>query len=182
MPLDSEEQSLRFGERQSKFRGSAKIKLKHLQFDSSAFVDPKNVTRLTQIFELEGCHRLDVEHHVPAIIKEHLLQSSVALSNITAPDLMKNRVPPDLRLPTEVKLECLHGKHRIAAAQKFLYLPGDKWWTVDLYSDRRLPYKGSPILIKSQTNLQVSANPYVGISERTTPTLGTSAMVIFSGR
>ncbi|KAK3167632.1 hypothetical protein OEA41_010759 [Lepraria neglecta] len=101
----------------------------------SAFVDPKNVTRLTQIFELEGCHRLDLEHHVPAIIDDKVLQSNLRLSNITSLDLMQ-RIPPKLKLPADFNLDCLHGKYRIAAAKSFLYLPDDKWWTVDLYSDR----------------------------------------------
>ena len=138
MSLDDEEQSLRFEERQSNYRGSAKIKLKHLQFDTTAFVDPKNVARLTQIFEIEGCHRLDLEHHVPAMISDRVLQSNLRLSNITGADLMRNRIPPKLKLPKDVKINCLHGKHRIAAANSFLYLPDDKWWTVDLYSDRML--------------------------------------------
>ncbi|KAL2049567.1 hypothetical protein ABVK25_010146 [Lepraria finkii] len=134
MSVDNEEQT-RFANRQRHYRGSAKVKLKHLRFDTSAFLDAKNVTRLTQIFELEGCHRLDLEHRVPATIKENVLQSTLRLSNITTVDLMR-RIPPKLELPTDVELDCLHGKHRIAAAKKFLYLPDDKWWTVDLYADR----------------------------------------------
>ena len=138
MPLNNDEQNLRFGELQTKFLGSAKIHLRHLLFEhDKTFLDPKNIKRLTQIFELEGCHRLEVEHRVPAIIDDSVLRNCLVHSHITNVDVLKIPIPPTLELPAGVQLTCLHGKHRIAAAKAFL-LPGDNWWTVDLYSGSEL--------------------------------------------
>ena len=123
----------------SSFRGSARIHLKHLHFEEpsdksmSLHLDPKNVARIIKIFELEGCLRMEEEHRIPAIIEDGLLQEALRLSSLTNTALVSARVPPELQLPQSIKLNCLHGRHRIAAAQEFL-LPGNKWWTVDLYS------------------------------------------------
>ncbi|KAL2048962.1 hypothetical protein ABVK25_010815 [Lepraria finkii] len=136
--MDAEQEnqySESFVEKQSNFRGSAKIHLRHLNYDSdTSFLDPKNVARLVQIFELEGCLRLDLEHHIPAVIGNDVLQHSLNASGVNRNDLFTPGIPPTLDFPAQVALTCLHGKHLIAAAQEFVE-PLDKWWTVDLYSD-----------------------------------------------
>ena len=80
---------------------------------------------------------MDLEYHIPVIINNSLLRESLQKSHIVNRDLLQQNVPPELDLPPDYSLRCLHGKHRIAAAKKFLYLPADKWWVVDLYSDGR---------------------------------------------
>ena len=135
--MESEEEHARFIDRRVHFRGTARIHLDALRFDNkpgSHFIDPKNITRLVQIFELEGCLRLDLEHHVPAIISQDVFERSLRISKITGGDLLEGQNPPELRLPSYSSIRCLHGIHRIEAAHKFL-LAGDRWWTVDLYSD-----------------------------------------------
>lgn len=140
MASEADDQVRRFEEKQSCFRGSAKIHLKHLKYenvvkeDDRLFLDPKNIARLIQVYQLEGCLRLDIEHHVPAIIKEKDLQTSLKLSNVDPADLFKRGLPPELEFSGDVTLVCLHGRHRLEAAKEFL-LPGDKWWIVDLYSE-----------------------------------------------
>ena len=124
-----------FALRRQLFRGSAKIRLDCLFFEDDPygeFVDPKNVTRLIQIFELEGCLRLDIEHHIPVLIEQDLLEECIAQTLIDPAKLLNGDIVPELELPPNTKLNCLHGRHRIAAARKFL-LPVDRWWTVDLY-------------------------------------------------
>lgn len=136
----------RFEEKQSCFRGSAKIKLKHLQFETEnpelLVLDPENVKRLVQVFQLEGCLRFDLERHIPAIIDENDLFRALQNSQSVSGDLFKRQGPPSLYLYSKTTLKCLHGRHRIAAAREFL-LPGDKWWIVDLYSDGITFNKGS---------------------------------------
>lgn len=140
MAAEFDEQLRRFEEKQTCFRGSARIHLKHLRFEdftedqNRLFLDPKNVARLIQVFTLEGCLRLDIEHHIPAIVKERDLQKSLSVSNVVGGDLFKRGAPPELKFAADVTLICLHGRHRLEAAKKFL-LPGDLWWTVDLYSE-----------------------------------------------
>ena len=136
--METEEQIRRFQEKPLYFRGSAKIHLKNLQFEiedipGGRTLDPKNVARLIRIFNLEGCLRLDMEHHIPAIINEDVLRRGIARSDIRRSEMFKCQSPPFLNLNTSA-LRCLHGRHRITAAKEFL-LPGDKWWTVDLYSE-----------------------------------------------
>ena len=136
--MDEEE---KFAAKQSRFHGSAKIHIKHFvfrqinsQLPTDLTLDPRNIERLTRIFKLEGCLRLDLEHHVPAVISDESLANSLRQSGVRVGDLRKRGSPPMLALPENFNLVCLHGKHRIAAAKKIL-LPGNKWWTVDLYSD-----------------------------------------------
>ncbi len=135
-----EDEIRRLENKSSSFRGSAKIHLKHLLFEEpkdvslSLHLDPKNVARLIKIFELEGCLRLEEEHRVPAIINDAILQEAISSSSLTNAELLTTGVPPELQLPQSTRLNCLHGRHRIAAAQQIL-LPGNKWWTVDLYTE-----------------------------------------------
>lgn len=141
-----EDELRRLENRSSSFRGSARIHLKHLLFEEpkgvslSLHLDSKNVARLVKVFELEGCLRLEEEHRVPAVINEAILQEALSSSSLTNADLLTTGVPPELQLPQFTRLNCLHGRHRIAAAQQTL-LPGNKWWTVDLYTEG--PFGGS---------------------------------------
>lgn len=130
----------RFAEKQAHFAGCAKVQFKHLTFDVNhsqptiLALDPKNVERLIQVFKLEGCLRLDIAHHIPAIVNAQTLRESLYQSQVPENTLHGRQNPPALRFPDNTYLLCLHGKHRIAAAREIL-LPGDTWWTVDLYLD-----------------------------------------------
>ncbi|KAA8647895.1 uncharacterized protein ATNIH1004_006597 [Aspergillus tanneri] len=125
-------------ERYEHFRGHAKVGLEHLEFETplygSRVYDQKNVNRLVRVFELEQCLRLEPAHHIVAIIDNETLQQAVTLSDVTEEQLRDASNLPWLFLPEGYRLSCLYGKHRIAAAKKFL-LPGDRWWSVTLYGD-----------------------------------------------
>ena len=146
MSFTSEYDTSRFLAKQRHFNGSARIELNKLDFtasqdpSASSYLDPKNVARLARIFSLEGCLRLDLDHHVPALVSDAQLQQALIRSHVEAAALANHQSPPLLIFPESTILRCLHGKHRIAAARSILE-PGDKWWTVDLYSDGTL---GSP--------------------------------------
>ena len=132
---DYSEEKLIVQDKQAHFRGTAKVKLKHLKFEEHlTLFDPSNVSRLVNIFKLEGCARLDPDHHVPVVIHESQLKSALGQSHASEADLLKplQTEPPELFFPSGFTLTCLHGQHRIAAAREFL-LPGDQWWIVDLY-------------------------------------------------
>ena len=129
-------------EKQSSFRGSAKIQLKHLSFDDDidhmpnglySHLDPKNVDRLEEIFRLEGCQRLEEEHRIAATIDDQVLEEALGRSALTKASLVQQSDPPELKFEATTTLRCLNGKHRIAAAQRVLVV-GDKWWIVDLYT------------------------------------------------
>ncbi|KAF1349754.1 hypothetical protein BDV97DRAFT_376998 [Delphinella strobiligena] len=127
--------------RHSHHRGRAKIAIRHYTFESSTEVlgartlDEKNVIRLSDIYQLEGCHRLEPEHSVPAIISEATLMEALNRSGVNQSELLAPGVlPPTLQLPSSYSLHVLHGQHRIEAAKRFLD-PLDHWWVVDLYAD-----------------------------------------------
>lgn len=131
---------VRFTAKQTHYRGTAKIRFRHLTFDTAQLVgartlDKKNILRLVRIFELEGCTRLEPEHYVPAVIKEADLDRAIARSHVTRGRLFDcTSVPPVLDFEDGCVLECLHGRHRLEAAQAYFESPADMWWTVDLYA------------------------------------------------
>ena len=90
--------------------------------------------RLKKCFQTEGCHRLEWENHIPAIIEESQLDDAIVASNISPNRLQSNLGDdyPELKFPAGYQLECLHGRHYVQAGRETLPLR-DKWWTVDLY-------------------------------------------------
>lgn len=126
------------GERALKFKGTARISLDVLYFrrDQSRELNPKQVGRLKECFQKEGCHRLQVCRHIPAIIDQQCLDSAMRKSGVSAGRLLSeaSEIPdyPRLLFPSDAQLECLHGRHRVQAAKEVLST-SDKWWTVDLY-------------------------------------------------
>lgn len=122
------------------YRGKAKINLRHLVAEDRRTrgvrtVDPKIVKNLVNIFRLEGCFRLEPEHHVPVLISERLLEDVLRETQKRRADLMGYGEPPHLLLADDVRLKVLHGQHRLLAAEQYLW---DKWWVVDIYSDGKL--------------------------------------------
>jgi len=129
--MNNEQELQYFINKQSHFRGSAKVSLNNLQFDElTRRLESKNVARLVRIFQYEGCLRLEREHHVPVIIDEVQLSYMCQQSGVEPGSLLTDAL---VILNCEnITLRCLHGQHRIAAAKEFLE-PGDKWWIVDIY-------------------------------------------------
>ena len=127
-----------FLEKQSHYRGRAKIFIEHLQFEEEnvtggRIVDVPNIERLVKVYEKEpGCLRLDHDHYIPALVDDGVLNRWLERSNVSHADLLDfRRIPPLLRI--DQPLLALHGKHRVEAARRFLD-PFDRWWIVDLYS------------------------------------------------
>ena len=59
------------------FCGSIKYPIRRLRFESITIdlrqLDLKNVARILEIFNLEGCRRLELQNHVPALISQTVL-------------------------------------------------------------------------------------------------------------
>ena len=127
-------------ERRQKFRGTAKINLDQICFDPEKLrgVDSRNVERIYRIFHKEKCRRLDIQNHVTAVISTRDLEMALRISRVSAEALLThpNDAPPHLQFPTG-QVWCLHGLHRIKAAEEVLG-PSDRWWTVDIYLDGML--------------------------------------------
>ena len=129
------------------FCGSIKCPIRRLRFESITVdprqLDPRNVARLLEIFKLEGCRRLEPQNHVPALISPLVFN---ALVERVPGGLNPQDQTPVLVDPTS-DLKCLHGRHRIEAAKKYLH-PDEKWWIIDLYVESKVPSPYErPILI-----------------------------------
>lgn len=118
-----------------KYKGTARIKLEWLHFHEIELrdLDIKNVERLKSVFRKE-CRRLDINHHIPALIDQQQLDASILASGVLPATLLSYppNSYPELVFPAGYQLNCLHGRHRIQAGKEVLPR-GDKWWTVDLY-------------------------------------------------
>ena len=90
-------------------------------------LDESKVTRLLDIFVLEGCRKFDEIHRLPVLLPKERWESA-RNELITASPL--NSTCPHLNPLTP--WTCLRGKHRLAAAYCFL-APSDQWWGVDIY-------------------------------------------------
>ena len=140
MNLNMKEETQRLKNKFSNFKDSVKIHLKHLQFEESKnrslslHLNSRNVARLIKVFELESCLRLKKEHRISAIINETALQKALSTSTLTNANLLISQVSLKLQLSQSTRLNCLHEKHRIVAAQEILLLD-NKWWTIDLYTE-----------------------------------------------
>src|SRR2546421_858045 len=101
-------------ERKTYFRMTARVQLRHLQFDLEG--DPVRkceVSRMIDIYSFYKCQRLVPENFIQAIIRQEDLNQA----QLSQPDETSF---PELILPINFKLPCLHGKHRISAAQEVL--------------------------------------------------------------
>ena len=117
------------------FIGTARVRIDCLQFDEGRQVDSQSVKRLLRLFEETKCQRYNPDHYVPAIVNLPQLKRILRASKLNRNAL---KVPsedgtwPFLNLEPSHKLICVHGKHRIRAAELFLD-PDDRWWTVRLF-------------------------------------------------
>lgn len=126
----------------SYFRGSAKIRLVHLEPEEYNYfnLDEGNVARLQEVFKLQGCLRLNPEHHIRALISNETLEGALRTSELRPQDLYQLDEFEDLALGEGVRVTVLQGRHRVQAAKRFCE-GDDRWWVVDLYDDRKLSTK-----------------------------------------
>lgn len=125
-------------ERSRAYLGRAKVLIHKLVFEADKScearpLDGKNVSRLHNIFELEGCSRLDPDNYVPTLINRKVLAD--ALGKGGSLDVSLGGCGELSLLEVEEPLICLHGRHRLAAATRYFFQPEQKWWIVDLYLD-----------------------------------------------
>ena len=104
-------------ERRIKYKGSARIRLEHFDFskDEPGVLDKSVVKNLVSIFEGKGCLHQDSRYHVPAVIDREQLDLAIHSSGISSGLLLGNvqTEAPELRFPSDFRLECLHGRHRV---------------------------------------------------------------------
>jgi len=121
-------------------QGTARVRLSQLFFlDPIRPIDKKVTNSLKRAFAAEGCLQHEVDYSVPAILDNISLQRALTSLMVTSESFKSTLTtkPPVFELPTGIQLQCLHGQHRIHAAEEYLP-PGDRWWLVDIYSEGEL--------------------------------------------
>jgi hypothetical protein len=139
-------------EQQDKYCGVVKVHGDQLAFfpgfkSADANVDRSKVDRLKNIFNTEGCDRVNPTHQIPGNISASQLALALKSSGLTADGLRaSSRLtdPPFLFLPQGTFIHCLRGRSRIKALRE---LSRPDWWTIRLYAGR------------STRNLDLDMNP-----------------------
>lgn len=111
------------------FKGFGRISFDSIDFDSGRDLVIENVQRLVDIFRLEGCDRSAPANAISGVIEENIIEEQINTS-VHVPRTPTYQTDPPF---ITSRILCLHGKHRICAARRFL-VPTDHWWTVKLYS------------------------------------------------
>lgn len=150
-------------ERCRKYIGSASVSLGILDFQHE--VDEQNVDRLARLLQSK-CDRADVRNHVIATIDQHSLDLALSYSNLATEDLTIDGSGnfPELNLPPKLRLQCLHGVDRLAAAQRVLPHE-DQRWTVDLYLAGILFPFARFSYVRSNTNADLSSNLRLALTD-----------------
>lgn len=78
---------------------------------------------------------------------DEALLAALNISGIGSTSL-RTLPPTKLRFALGVKIECLHGRHRIIAARRALP-PVKIWWTVDLYGNGSCMARQRTVRLKS---------------------------------
>lgn len=144
-------------ERRRSHVGSASIHLDSLDYQQGA--DDDNVKRLAALLRVSRCDRADTRNHAIATIDQDSLDAALIKSGLTIEKLAANTAGeyPELHLPPDLRLQCLHGVDRLAAARRVLR-PGDQRWVVDLYLTgdvSQLSSFVSHVLIRLQILVQI---------------------------
>ena len=117
------------------FQGYARVKLENIDFDSGRDLDDRQVKRLLHIFKQQGCQREDTTNAISILVAK-----TASGNGPTQQDSSGSGVHSvvSAQLPhLNSKVLCLHGKHRIYAARKFLK-NDDRWWTAKVFDTGRL--------------------------------------------
>lgn len=128
-------------EKRAKFRGTASVRLSALQYrdprrDYGVGGSTHHVDAIERMFRQEnGCRKEDNRHHVKALISPQMLEAAITQAGISRETLMSDTLPfRELEFDPGIRIECIEGHDRLAAADKVLYGAKTRW-IVDLYLD-----------------------------------------------
>lgn len=116
--------------------GSAIIQIRHMRFEALLDVrelDLEHVGKLVRKYKTDpfGCEPFLPQNRVPVLVSRSNLRDVLSRNQLMPKDLHRSN-PPKLVLSTEDLIICLHGRHRLAAAEACLE-PSEQWWGVELY-------------------------------------------------
>ncbi|KAJ5676451.1 hypothetical protein N7536_012623, partial [Penicillium majusculum] len=152
-------------ERYRTYQGTAKVNISQItpHPSISQYMNTKNVERLYEIFDKEGCRRLDIYNHMSAVVSREYLHKALQVGRVNAGDIMTNQPSryPHLYFSTG-SIQCLHGQHRLKAGEHYLLsidqYPDLQTSLIDEYSNERVP-SDSEIYLKVR-QYRYEANSY----------------------
>jgi hypothetical protein len=106
----------------------------HFPCGNSRELNEHNIERLKRLFREQGCRRLEIRNHIPAIIDKELLYAATQTTGIIPKTLLTKPTNNYLELEflPRCRLEYLYSRYRLRVGAEVLPL-GDRRWTVDLY-------------------------------------------------
>lgn len=123
------------------YLGVARVDLSSLSFDHPLNhchreTSQKAIDRLRKIYRVQGCLRYQDEHFLNGIICRDALDESLAEGGLGVEgyDYLTRKEDGTIPYLPLLNVNCLHGLHRVRAAEKFLD-DDDQWWIVRLYAD-----------------------------------------------
>lgn len=90
-----------------------------------------NVNRLERIFALQGCQRFYHENFVDVAVDSSKVELAIQSSQIDRESL---KGPHNVPLLDLGPVDCLHGLHRVRAADHFFEDEAERWWVARLYA------------------------------------------------
>jgi hypothetical protein len=124
-------------------RGTARIRFQHLRFihEHDRKRDNEKLQReLKKSYTTQGYLRLELKHHIPALIDQRQIDDAIRTSERVDQkcrlDSPKS-LPPEVKFPADFSVECLQGRLRVEAGKEVMARQ-DGWWTVDLYLKGKL--------------------------------------------
>lgn len=109
------------------FRGYARFNFADIDLTSGRDVDEANVTRLARTFELQGCL-----HDNPLYAISVMVDREICAETSAGQVDPSSFIAPLMEFDPKIQAVCLHGKHRILAAQRVLHT-SDQWWIVRVF-------------------------------------------------
>lgn len=119
-------------ERSQKYLGTANIRIQSLEFPISESEKLKHHLKLR--FLQQGCRTSkDLRHRLNATISQNDLHTALETSNVSCASLLDDSPPyTELEFPPDFRLQCLHGKAVIKAAEEAFDDENERW-LVNLY-------------------------------------------------
>ncbi|KAJ6123317.1 hypothetical protein N7512_005782 [Penicillium capsulatum] len=155
--------------KQSSYHGRAKVMLGHFDLSDTSgtrTTREEHINSLVRVFESEGCMRSSPDNYVKVIVERNLLQQF-----LTGQGLSEAHLHGELQFldfPSDFRLTLLHGKHRLLAAERFLW---DKWWVAEFYSED-LPQDVRQFIHEEHPNAQRFSDGDIYQNIRTSQTQG----------
>ena len=116
----------------------ARFRLENLWFGDEweSHLDQNNVQRLRKVFLVQGCLPQTPVNYVQAVIPTEQIQRAIQASGTSeAAFKTPGEIIPELIFPSDYRVHCLHGRHRIAAAKLVFLSSIKRSWPVEIYDE-----------------------------------------------